>query len=132
MQLSCVFRKVVITAVSRNISGHVIGSFALGSLIKKYHSPTVPITFIYQKCGKIIAHASLPWLYSCFTWPRTVPSTIPTFSTTLTLFPTVIIVNPTELRQRSRDHVRNRAAAGYFFSQGVLFQNFDFSQLFLF
>ena len=40
-----------------------------------------PTTFICQRYAKIIAHASSPWLYSCFTWPHTVPSTIPTFST---------------------------------------------------
>ena len=66
--------------------------------------------------------------------PHTVPSTIPTFSTTLTLFPTIFIVDPTESRQRSRDYVRNlgRGMVFFFFRKGFCFKILIFRNCFCF
>ena len=70
--------------------------------------------------SKTIAHASSPWLYSCFTWPHTVPSMIPTFSTTLTLFPKVIISLIPRNRGRDRRIMSAISAVtlAYFFARG--------------
>ena len=76
--------------------------FPILTLMRKYHTPTAPITFICLSGAQVIAHA----IHHGFThashnfhprFPRFLPRSPPT----------VIITGPTETRQRSRNSIRD-------------------------
>ena len=102
---------------------YIIRQFCIRQSYKEYHTPTAPTTFICHKYSKIIAHASSPRPYSRFAWPYTVPSMIPTFSTTLSLFPTVIISRIRRNRGRDRGIMSAISAVTwpFFFRFKILF-----------